>query len=61
MVIWLWLIVCSVKKHIIYNEAINVSIILSNPTKFKVGETTEAMAVLIDLMPTLANFEGIFE
>lgn len=47
------------KMYNVYRQSLNIPMIFSNPKMFPEGTTTEALAGLIDLMPTMANFAGI--
>lgn len=47
------------KMYNVYNEALNVPMIFSNPVLFREPRETDALAGLIDLMPTLANITGV--
>ena len=42
-----------------YDETLRVPLIISNPVMFPTGATTEAMASLVDLMPTFATLAGV--
>jgi arylsulfatase A-like enzyme len=42
-----------------YQQTLNVPLIFSNPRLFPKPKSTEALAGLIDLMPTLASFAGV--
>jgi arylsulfatase A-like enzyme len=46
------------KFYNVYQEAINVPLIVSNPKLFPEGQTTEALAALVDVVPTLAALVG---
>ena len=41
-----------------YQESINVPLIFSNPKLFPEGRTTDALASLVDVLPTLASLVG---
>ena len=47
------------KAFVMYEEAVNVPLIIHNPTLFPTGQTTNAYASLIDLMPTLATLAQV--
>lgn len=47
------------KMYNVYQQTLNIPLIFSNPVAFKNPQTTEAMAGLIDLMPTLAKIAGV--
>lgn len=47
------------KMYNVYRETLNVPMIFSNPIAFPKAETTDALAGLIDLMPTIAEIVGI--
>jgi choline-sulfatase len=42
-----------------YQETINVPLIVSNPRLFPEGQTTDALAALVDVVPTLASMLGV--
>jgi hypothetical protein len=41
-----------------YQESINVPLIVSNPKLFPEGQTTDALAALVDIVPTIAALVG---
>jgi hypothetical protein len=41
-----------------YQESINVPLIFSNPRLFPQGRTTDALAALVDIVPTIASLVG---
>ena len=43
----------------VYEETIRVPLIISNPKLFPAGKTTDSLAALIDLMPTVASLAGV--
>lgn len=47
------------KMFNVYEETIRVPLIISNPKLFPTGKTTDALATLIDVMPTIAGLAGI--
>lgn len=47
------------KMYNVYRETLNVPMIFSNPIMFPEAQTTEALAGLIDLMPTFAEIIGV--
>ena len=47
------------KMYVAYDEAIHVPLIFSNPLAFPQGVATDAMASLLDLVPTLASVAGL--
>jgi choline-sulfatase len=47
------------KMYNVYRETLNVPMIFSNPVAFPEAQTTQAMAGLIDLMPTMADIAGV--
>ena len=47
------------KAFVMYEEAVNVPLIIHNPTLFPTPQTTNAYASLIDLMPTLATLAQV--
>ncbi len=47
------------KMYNVYRQSLNVPMIFSNPKVFPEPQTTEALAGLIDLMPTLARVAGV--
>lgn len=47
------------KMYNVYRQSLNIPMIFSNPKLFPEGQTTNSLAGLIDLMPTLANLAGI--
>jgi arylsulfatase A-like enzyme len=47
------------KMYNVYQETLNVPMVISNPTLFPNPERTESLASLIDLMPTLATIAGV--
>lgn len=47
------------KMFSIYEETVNVPLIMSNPTLFPAAQTTDAYASLVDLMPTLASLASV--
>lgn len=47
------------KMYNVYQETLNVPFIISNPVLFPEGETTDALAGLIDIMPTLATIADV--
>ncbi len=49
------------KFYNVYRETINVPLIVSNPRLFPEAQTTEALAGLVDILPTLATLVGVFE
>ena len=42
-----------------YQESINVPLIISNPKLFSEGKTTDSLAALVDVLPTLAALIGM--
>jgi arylsulfatase len=48
-----------VQKGVMYEEAVTVPLIISNPVKYKTPQTTEALASNIDLATTMAGAAGI--
>lgn len=46
------------KFYNVYQESINVPLIFSNPRLFPEGKTTDALAALVDVVPTLAALVG---
>ncbi len=46
------------KFYNVYQESINVPLIFSNPKLFPEGRTTDALAALVDVVPTLAALVG---
>lgn len=46
------------KMYNVYRETLNVPMIFSNPRAFPMAQTTQALAGLIDLMPTMADIVG---
>ena len=42
-----------------YRETLNVPLIFSNPRLFPKGQTTDALAALVDIVPTLATLVGV--
>lgn len=48
-----------VEKHNAYDEAIHIPMVFSNPQVWPEGQTTQAMASSIDLVPTLASLLGV--
>jgi arylsulfatase A-like enzyme len=49
------------KFYNIYREALSVPLIVSNPRMFPQAQTTDALASLIDVLPTLARIGGVPE
>jgi choline-sulfatase len=47
------------KMYNVYRETLNVPMIFSNPRAFPKAQTTQALAGLIDLMPTMADIAGV--
>jgi arylsulfatase A-like enzyme len=47
------------KMYNVYRETLNVPMIFSNPMAFPTAQTTQALAGLIDLMPTMADIAGV--
>ena len=47
------------KFYNVYRESLNVPLIVSNPRLFPEGQTTEALAGLVDIVPTLAALAGV--
>ncbi len=47
------------KAFTMYEETVNVPLIIHNPVMFPTGQTTDAYAALIDLMPTLATLAQV--
>lgn len=47
------------KAFVMYEEAVNIPLIIHNPTLFPTPQTTNAYASLIDLMPTLATLAQV--
>ena len=47
------------KMYNVYRESLNIPMIFSNPILFPKPQTTESLAGLIDLMPTLASIIGV--
>ncbi|HRJ41262.1 MAG: sulfatase-like hydrolase/transferase [Caldilineaceae bacterium] len=47
------------KMFNVYEETMRVPLIISNPKLFPTGQTTDALASLIDLMPTVASLAGV--
>jgi arylsulfatase A-like enzyme len=46
------------KFYNVYQETINVPLIISNPRLFPEGQTTDALAALVDVVPTLVALVG---
>lgn len=42
-----------------YHEAINVPLVIANPVLFPTAQTTDALASLVDMMPTLATLAEV--
>lgn len=49
------------KMYVAYEEAIHVPLVFSNPLAFPQGVATDALASLLDLVPTLAAVAGLPE
>ncbi len=49
------------KMFNIYQETLNVPFVVSNPRLFPQAETTDSLASLIDILPTLATIAGVPE
>lgn len=49
------------KFYNVYRETLNVPLIVSNPLLYPKAESTDALASLIDLLPTLASVGGVPE
>ena len=49
------------KMYNVYQETLNIPFVVSNPRLFKKPETTDALASLIDILPTLATLGGVPE
>lgn len=47
------------KMYNVYQETLNVPFIVSNPRLFKNAERTDALASLIDILPTFATLGGV--
>jgi arylsulfatase A-like enzyme len=47
------------KSYNAYQETLNVPLIFSNPRLFPEGQTSDALAALVDLVPTLASLVGV--
>ncbi len=47
------------KMYNVYQETLNVPFIISNPVLFPEGQSTDALAGLIDIMPTLATIADV--
>lgn len=47
------------KMYNVYQETLNVPFIISNPILFPSAQSTDSLASLIDLMPTLATIAGV--
>jgi arylsulfatase A-like enzyme len=47
------------KFYNVYRESLNVQLIFSNPRLFPEGQTTDALAGLVDIVPTLAALAGV--
>jgi arylsulfatase A-like enzyme len=47
------------KAYTMYEEAIHVPLIISNPLLFDGAQTTDSLASLIDIMPTVANLAHV--
>jgi arylsulfatase A-like enzyme len=47
------------KAFNVYEETLNVPLVVSNPRMFPQAATTDALASLIDVMPTLATLAGV--
>jgi arylsulfatase A-like enzyme len=48
-----------VQKGVMYEEAVTVPLIISNPRQYKSAQTTESLSSNIDLAPTIAACAGI--
>jgi arylsulfatase A-like enzyme len=49
------------KFYNVYRETLNVPLIVSNPRLYPQPQSTDALASLIDIVPTLANIAGVPE
>lgn len=49
------------KMYNVYQETVHVPFVVSNPRLFPRAETTDALASLIDVLPTLATLAGVPE
>jgi choline-sulfatase len=49
------------KFYNVYRETLNVPLIVSNPRLYPTAQSTDALASLIDLVPTLASIGGVPE
>ncbi len=47
------------KMFNVYQETLNIPLVISNPTLFPQPRTTDSLASLIDIMPTLATIGGV--
>jgi arylsulfatase A-like enzyme len=47
------------KMYNVYQETLNVPMIFSNPALFPTAQSTDSLAGLIDIMPTLATIAGV--
>ena len=47
------------KAFVVYEEAIRIPLIVSNPVMFPKPQVTKSLATLVDIMPTLARLTGI--
>ncbi|MBS1910458.1 MAG: sulfatase-like hydrolase/transferase [Bacteroidetes bacterium] len=47
------------KMYNVYQETLNVPFIISNPLLYPTPQTTDSLAGLIDIMPTLATIAGV--